>query len=289
MSINDYSFINLLKNKVIVPWLSSKPISLLWSFSHTESSLFKIPIYECEMRVDNLKAKGYGTSLSPKFAALLSWAEAWERLIVLLLKDNLKCCKDEGIFELFNNNIFLLKSSVGFAAGSTCSHSRVMARQELLERAYLLSAVENNCFINKSPHLSCGNRVLKKIIEMKTGDVSLCSIVHKSVEKCYVAWVSDEPSRCDSVFVSSSPQKDMRKLLFSIAAGNVSPNRKEGVFKKTPFRVDNNMHFKTLYNGPNMPAVSCAYFSDKLLMNKLKVGSQVECIVKLSKKYHLSL
>lgn len=98
---------------------------VFWSFKKYTHSYFPLKIIECKIVASGLEAKGISISLNEQNSIRKSFAEAWERIFYLILKNK----------KLLN---FKIVSSNGFAAGSSANMAIEKSRYELMEREVLL-------------------------------------------------------------------------------------------------------------------------------------------------------
>jgi hypothetical protein len=114
------------KARVLSP-LSRGYEDVSWTVSSLPTGLLPISVVECRMRGLGGEAEGYGDSLTYSDSLTQAFAEAWERLWFDACG---AAATDDPAFD----------SSSGFAGGPTPDDARAAAREELVERAVLLTA-----------------------------------------------------------------------------------------------------------------------------------------------------
>lgn len=96
-----------------------------WSYKDLGSLFLPFKYLECELRVGELRVTGYGESVWIKKAMTKSLAEAWERYWMI------RKARDAGGQSITSN---------GFAAGADMTMAKSRAREELIERQWVLTA-----------------------------------------------------------------------------------------------------------------------------------------------------
>ena len=108
--------------------ISGRTMTVYWHFERIHLGHLGFAYVICHLHTAEMNTEGQGYALSAGAAMRQAFAEAWERLFVLLGAEGLV----DGIKRVTSSN--------GFAAGATDEDAKVAARGELIERAILLTA-----------------------------------------------------------------------------------------------------------------------------------------------------
>lgn len=111
---------------------TAKPMAISWSISFEKAALPGLQVALCQVESsEGLKSTGVGLDLWPKTSTVKAFAEAYERLWLEIITQDIVPLPPEAARP---------KSSSGFAAGRTDHEARIRARGELVERAVMLEA-----------------------------------------------------------------------------------------------------------------------------------------------------
>lgn len=130
--VGDEIFLNKRAAIWCFPNGTSSPVK--WKFTSYANVIMPFYIYSCELESMGKTVVGSGSDDSPESAARKAFAEAWERLWMLLYNDSGVLTVDLGESEK------IPVSSNGFAAGATNEQAIQNSRNELIERAIFLRA-----------------------------------------------------------------------------------------------------------------------------------------------------
>lgn len=134
---------------------STRSESITWSFLTMPLQYAPITLVECKMSGFGISVSGFGDGMLIKGAMIRAFAEAYERLWMLHLGDELN--------DLFGSKG--ITSSNGFAAGPTAESALSNSRGELMERALMIEAWQSMRGWNRYSLTSALSKALAAVLE----------------------------------------------------------------------------------------------------------------------------
>lgn len=178
-----------------------------WEFIHIPLAGLPFAYCKCQLFALGLEVTGFGEGFTMKSAIIKAFCEAWERLWMKMLQT----CDN-------NDSNRRVTSSNGFAAGSDPSSAILHSKQELVERAILLSSWTDQTGWADHKLLGIGAHALKYLFERRGWAVKTYRIKENKLGDILVA-IATHPeygTACDSVYCGQTVGQEASKLLRSL-------------------------------------------------------------------------
>lgn len=252
----DETFLNQLSGV----WSTSQgeKYMVTWTFSCIKTNFFPGHIVICKMHLENWMSEGYGLSTKLLNAHVIAFAEAWERLTFIRLKEKSR----EINF-----------SSNGFAAGRTNKDAIAASQRELIERAIVLKAWREMEGWEKVKANNALTNIYSLIFRLKGWQLSLFQI-ESTLGKVLsgIAVNKDKGAVFDSVFLDSRKTAELKLLLSLIKAILISTDK---VSDSLPVVARPEDHFSFYLDKKNLKAFDFL-FNNTLTKKILDLGSITE-------------
>ncbi len=237
--------------KIKLKWFAEE-VSVKWTLSSVKRPLFPSKLVQCSMSAMGKNVQGFGYDWHLQNAAMYALAEAWERLLFQIYREQ----ADSFLQTRF--------SSCGYAAGRNVEESELLAEAEYKERYLVFRASLYPEKMHKFEFKDLVGKTLYRMLERRFQS-SLKSYLYKEEEwgSVLLLWMYTENGIIfDSQFVCKDEVSSSHRILMSLFASLSIPN--EELLKSKPFNfpvlcLERTLRTYVLHEGAVLPAVAVAY------------------------------
>lgn len=236
------------------------PLTVEWSFQVPKKRIQVCSFIQCTMRAKGVEVQGFGYSFLPKKAYTVALAEAWERMVFQLYR------------EQHHSPLQVRFSSTGYAAGSNAIHARRSAIEEYKERYLLYLAGRNISKVRNYKFQDTLSSLLIYFIEKEFGFLE--SYVYEEEWGSLLALCvkGDEGMIYDSIFFNKyTERKSVRKILLSLLSSVFKEIKAPSLQRNLHLQDCTNIETQLVYDGGLLPPVAVAFdpVSTRTYLNEL--------------------